>query len=78
LGKYYSGELEIIYRIDLVENNELFVSYKNCLPLQIECIGNDLFLSKADKFEFIRDRDGQVIGFDRCGNRVRRIRFNKL
>jgi CubicO group peptidase (beta-lactamase class C family) len=74
LGTYYSAELEFHCQVCL-EDNKLFVKYKYHPPFHLKSIGQDLFLVEAAKFEFIRDEQGRVIGFDRCGDRVRRIHF---
>jgi CubicO group peptidase (beta-lactamase class C family) len=76
VGTYYSTDLEFNYEI-YIEDNKLFVKYKGESPFQLKSIGQDLFLVEPDKFEFERDEQSRVIGFDRCGDRVRRIHFSK-
>ncbi|MFM2303486.1 MAG: hypothetical protein RLZZ135_895 [Cyanobacteriota bacterium] len=76
IGTYYSAELESSYTVTL-EDNKLFVKGKGYPPFNLRSIGQDLFLAENDRFEFIRDEQGRVIGFDRCGDRVRRLHFSK-
>jgi hypothetical protein len=76
IGTYYSTELEFSYELYL-EDDRLFVKYKGKSPFDLKSIGQDLFLVEADKFEFVRDKQSRVIGFDRCSDRVRRLHFNK-
>jgi hypothetical protein len=75
VGTYYSAELEFSYQLYL-EDNKLFVKYKGQSPFELRSIGQDLFLLESYKFEFMR-KEGRVIRFDRCGDRVRRIHFSK-
>jgi hypothetical protein len=76
IGTYYSAELESSYKVTL-EDNKLFVNVKGYPPCHLRSIGQDLFLAENDRFEFIRDDNNLIIGFDRCGNRVRRLHFIK-
>jgi CubicO group peptidase (beta-lactamase class C family) len=76
IGTYYSAELESSYKVTL-EDNKLFVKGKGYPPFHLRSIGQDLFLAENDRFEFIRDENNLIIGFDRCGNRVRRLHFIK-
>jgi CubicO group peptidase (beta-lactamase class C family) len=76
IGTYYADELDFSYQIYL-SDNKIWVKQKGCLPFQLRSIRKDLLLVKADKLEFIRDERGIVIGFDRCGDRVRRLHFSK-
>ncbi len=76
IGTYYSAELESSYTVNL-EDNQLFVKSKGYPPFNLRSIGQDLFLAEGDLFEFIRDEQERVIGFDRCGSRVRRLHFSK-
>jgi CubicO group peptidase (beta-lactamase class C family) len=75
VGTYYSAELEFSYEIYL-EDNKLFVKYKGKSPFQLRSISQDLFLLEADKLEFVR-KEGRVIGFDRCSDRLLRLHFSK-
>jgi CubicO group peptidase (beta-lactamase class C family) len=76
IGTYYSAELESSHTVNL-EDNKLFVNCKGYPPFNLRSIRQDLFLAEGDLFEFIRDEQERVIGFDRCGNRVRRLHFRK-
>jgi CubicO group peptidase (beta-lactamase class C family) len=76
IGTYYSAELESSYKVTL-EENKLFVKCKGYPLFNLRSIGQDLFFAENDRFEFIRDEQGRIIGFDRCGNRVRRLHFTK-
>jgi CubicO group peptidase (beta-lactamase class C family) len=76
IGTYYSAELESSYIVTL-EDNKLFVKSKGYPPFHLRSIGADLFFAEGDRFEFIRDEQELVIGFDQCGNRVRRLHFTR-
>jgi hypothetical protein len=76
IGTYYSAELESSYKVTL-EDNKLFVNVKGYPPFHLRSIGQDLFLAENDRFGFIRDENNLIIGFDRYGNRVRRLHFIK-
>jgi CubicO group peptidase (beta-lactamase class C family) len=76
LGTYYSAELESSYNITL-EEDKLFLKSKGYPPIHFKLIEEDLFFVGNDRFEFIRDKDDLIIGFDQCGNRVRRLHFTK-
>ncbi|BAZ22095.1 beta-lactamase [Kalymmatonema gypsitolerans NIES-4073] len=79
LGTYYSAELESDFKITLA-NNKLYFKSKGYPPSHLKVVGQDLFLIYliyADKFEFVRDREGRVVGLYRCSDRVRRLYFSK-
>ncbi|WP_309739060.1 MULTISPECIES: serine hydrolase domain-containing protein [unclassified Chamaesiphon] len=76
VGTYYADELEFSYQLYL-DDNKIRVKHKGIEPFQLRSIRKDFLLFKADKFEFIRDDRGIVIGFDRCSDRVRRVHFSK-
>jgi CubicO group peptidase (beta-lactamase class C family) len=76
VGDYYSVELEFACKIYLDEK-QLFVKYKGSSPFKLKYIEQDLFLIEASRFDFIRNKQEQIIGFDRCGDRVRQIHFSK-
>jgi CubicO group peptidase (beta-lactamase class C family) len=76
IGTYYSVELESSYNT-ILEEDKLFLKSKGYPPVHLKSIGEDLFLAENDQFEFIRDENDLIIGFDRCGNRVRRLHFTK-
>jgi CubicO group peptidase (beta-lactamase class C family) len=76
VGDYYSNELEFACKIYL-EEDKLHVKYKGSPPFQLKYIEQDLLLLEAAKIEVVRDEQRRVIGFDRCGDRVRRIHFSK-
>lgn len=77
VGTYYAVELELSCNIYLEEDNKLFVKHKGKSSFQLRSISQDLFLLEADKFKFKRNEEGQLIGFDRCSDRVRRMHFSK-
>ncbi|MBE8992298.1 serine hydrolase domain-containing protein [Nostoc sp. LEGE 12450] len=79
LGIYYSVELESKFKITLA-NSKLYFHNKGYPPSHLRVAGKNLFLiylNHVDKFEFVRDREGQVIGLYRCCDRVRRLYFSK-
>jgi CubicO group peptidase (beta-lactamase class C family) len=76
LGTYYSAELESSYNM-VLEEDKLFFSRKGYSPVHLKSIEEDLFIAENDRFEFIRDEKNLIIGFDRCGNRVRQLHFAK-
>ncbi|OYD86823.1 penicillin-binding protein [Nostoc sp. 'Peltigera membranacea cyanobiont' 213] len=83
LGTYYSTELESEFKI-ILASSILYLKSKGCSPSHLKVVGQDLFLTyltyaniNADKFEFVRDRDGQVVGLYRCNDRVRRLYFRR-
>jgi CubicO group peptidase (beta-lactamase class C family) len=76
LGTYYSDELEASYNM-ILEEDKLFFERKGSSPVHLRSIEKDLFIAENDLFEFIRDASDIIIGFDRCGNRVRRLHFSK-
>jgi hypothetical protein len=76
LGTYYSDELEFSYNM-LLEEDKLFFRHKGYQLVHLKSIEEDLFLAENDRFEFIRDENELIIGFDRCGHRVRRLNFSK-
>lgn len=83
LGTYYSAELESEFKITLASNNLYFKS-KSCSPSHLRVAGQNLFLiypiyadTYADKFEFVRDQEGRVVGLYRCNDRVRKLYFSK-
>jgi hypothetical protein len=76
IGTYYSAELEFNYEIHL-KNRKLLVKYKGHPSFQLRSIGKDIFFGQGDRFEFVRDDRGTVIGLDRCSDRVLRLHFIK-
>jgi CubicO group peptidase (beta-lactamase class C family) len=76
LGTYYSAELKSSYNV-VLEEDKLFLKSKGYPPVHLKSIGQDLFLAENDRFEFIRDEQELIIGFDQCGNRVRRLHFTR-
>lgn len=83
LGTYYSAELESEFQI-ILANNKLYFKSKGYSPSHLRIVGQDLFLIYpicadiyADKFEFVRDPEGRVVGLYRCSHRVRRLYFSK-
>jgi CubicO group peptidase (beta-lactamase class C family) len=76
LGTYYSDELESSYNM-ILEEDKLFFRHKGYQLVHLQSIEEDLFLAENDRFEFIRDENDLVIGFDRCGHRVGRLHFSK-
>jgi CubicO group peptidase (beta-lactamase class C family) len=76
IGSYYSAELDSSYKITL-EEDKLSVKCKGSPPFYLKSIGENLFFAEGDRFEFIRDEQERVIGFDLCGDRVRRLHFTK-
>ncbi|MFQ4140861.1 serine hydrolase domain-containing protein [Chlorogloeopsis sp. ULAP02] len=83
LGTYYSAELESDFKITLA-NNKLYFKSKGYSPSHLRVAGQDLFLIYlictdiyADKFEFVRDQEGRVVGLYRCSDRIRRLYFSK-
>ncbi|MDF5727435.1 MAG: serine hydrolase [Rhizonema sp. PD38] len=79
LGTYYSTELESDLKITLA-NNKLYFKSKGYPLSYLISVGQDLFITYliyADKFEFVRDREGQVFGLYRCSDRVQRLYFSK-
>jgi len=83
LGTYYSAELESEFKITLASNNLYFKS-KSCSQSHLRVAGQNLFLiypiyadTYADKFEFVRDQEGRVVGLYRCNDRVRKLYFSK-
>lgn len=76
IGTYYSAELDCSYKLTLSEG-KLYLKCNGNIPFDLKSIGQDLFFLESDRFKFIRDDRAQIIGFDRCGDRVRRIHFSK-
>ncbi len=83
LGTYYSAELESEFQINLA-SNRLYFKSKGYLPSHLRVAGQNLFLiypiyadTYADKFEFVRDQEGRVVGLYRCNDRVRKLYFSK-
>lgn len=83
LGTYYSPELKSDFEITLA-NNKLYFKSKGYSPSHLRVAEQDLFiiysiydLMYVDKFEFVRDREGRVVGLYRCSDRVRRLYFSK-
>jgi CubicO group peptidase (beta-lactamase class C family) len=76
LGTYHSEELDTIYLVTL-EGDKLFAKVKNFLPLPLTYLEKDSFKDRGSRFEFVRDENNLVIGFDLCGTRVRRLHFIK-
>ncbi len=78
-GTYYSAELERDFKINLLDN-KLYYKSKGYPPSHLIVAGQNAFLryfTYVDKFELVRDREGQVIGLYRCCDRVRRLYFSK-
>ncbi|WP_295615111.1 hypothetical protein [Chamaesiphon sp. GL140_3_metabinner_50] len=76
IGTYYSAELDCSYKVTLSEG-KLYLKCKGNIPFELRSIGQDLFFAGDDCFKFIRDEQEQIIGLDRCGDRVRRLHFSK-
>jgi CubicO group peptidase (beta-lactamase class C family) len=76
LGTYHSEELDTIYRI-MLEGEKVCAKVRNSLPLHLMYLEHDSFKDRWSRFEFVRDENGLVIGFDLCGTRVRRLHFIK-
>jgi CubicO group peptidase (beta-lactamase class C family) len=76
IGTYYSTELDFNYEIH-VKSRKLIVKYKGHPLFQLRSIGKDIFFAQGDRFEFVRDDRGTVIGLDRCSDRVLRLHFIK-
>jgi CubicO group peptidase (beta-lactamase class C family) len=72
VGTYYSEETDSNYQV-MLEGDKL----KLKPVLSIEWICKDLLLTEEYRLECVRDDDDRVVGFDFCGNRVRRLRFTK-
>jgi CubicO group peptidase (beta-lactamase class C family) len=77
IGTYYSSDLDVSYKIYSEEDDKLFVGYKGNPPFRLKSDGEDIFHVEADKFEFVRDEQDRVIGFDRCSDRVLLLHFSK-
>jgi len=75
-GEYYSPELEIAYRITLV-NGKLMVHQMRLgdFALDPDLIVKDGFNGNAGSMHFVRDERGAVNGFMLSGGRIRNIRF---
>ncbi|MFN6567971.1 serine hydrolase domain-containing protein [Dendronalium sp. ChiSLP03b] len=79
VGTYYSAELEYHFKINLVDD-KLYYKSKGYPPSHLKVAGQNLFLrylTYIDKFEFVRDREGQIVALYRCSDRVRRLYFSK-
>jgi CubicO group peptidase (beta-lactamase class C family) len=76
IGTYYSDELDCRYKLTLSEE-KLYLKCKGNVPFELKSIGRELFFAGNDRFAFIRNKGEQIIGLDRCSDRVRRIHFSK-
>jgi CubicO group peptidase (beta-lactamase class C family) len=75
-GDYHCAELDANYRL-WAENGELILSRRNSSQEHLKPVSHDLFKGADTSFEFIRNTQGQIIGFDLRAGRVRNIHFVK-
>ena len=79
-GDYYSGELDTIYRIDVLDGRLTARHIKHDdIPLQV--ITSDYYSGSPWFFRIvhiIRDNDNSIVGFQLTGSRVRNLRFQKI
>ncbi|MBD2534704.1 beta-lactamase family protein [Nostoc flagelliforme FACHB-838] len=79
LGTYYAAELDSSFKI-ILANSKLYIKSKGYPPFHLRVAGQNLFLiylNHVDKFEFVRDKEGRIMGLYRCCNRVRKLYFSK-
>ncbi|MFP4082383.1 MAG: serine hydrolase domain-containing protein [Candidatus Aminicenantes bacterium] len=80
VGDYFSGELQVTYKIEL-EEGKLFLRhenpYKNYPENPFEPTLKDRFLVDGNHLKFFRDQDNKIESFTMNVGRVRNIRFVK-
>jgi CubicO group peptidase (beta-lactamase class C family) len=78
-GSYHSAELETTYRV-YVHNNKLMVHHMRLGDFELvpDISNEDLFTGDAGRLQFDKDSQGNVIGFNLSGGRIRNIRFDRL
>lgn len=72
-GDYYSDELGTQYRL-LLENGALSVSRENSPREHLKQVSRDLF-TRRRTYEFIRNEQNRVVGFNLQAGRVKNIQF---
>jgi CubicO group peptidase (beta-lactamase class C family) len=75
-GDYYCAELDVTYRLR-IENDELILGRRNSPQEHLKPVSHDLFKGTRTSFEFARNAQSQITGFDLGAGRVRNIRFIK-
>jgi hypothetical protein len=75
-GDYYCAELDVTHRLG-VENGELILSRRNSPQEHLKLVSHDLFKGADISFEFVRNTQSRITGFDLGAGRVRSIHFVK-
>ncbi len=75
-GDYFSEELGVFYRL-VVEDGGLVLSRKHTPREPLKPVSPGLFKGASITFEFVRDPQNEVTGFDLRAGWVRRIHFVK-
>ncbi|MEO9892047.1 serine hydrolase domain-containing protein [Aurantibacter sp.] len=79
-GKYYSPELNTFYTF-LVENNFLIANHTRLGNFKLKAIKKDFFIGNKgsiQKVVFLRNKFGQIFGFNISSSRAKNVKFNKL
>ena len=75
LGNYFSEELDVTYRL-FIQENQLFYSIKNMIPLKLSYDKEDTFLSpESFALKFERDALNKISGFTLDAGRVTNLKF---
>ena len=80
LGTYKSAELNTEYTL-AIENNQLILKHFRTGKTVLKPVRKNLFKSGSylyNKIEFIRNKQGQVIGFDISNSRLNKLRLTKV
>ncbi|HAS46407.1 MAG TPA: penicillin-binding protein [Microscillaceae bacterium] len=80
LGSYKSPELSTDYSL-VIENNQLMLKHFRTGKIALKPVRKNIFKSGnylCKKLEFIRNKKGQVIGFEISNWRLNKLRFTKV
>jgi len=74
VGKYYSDELRVTYKL-VLENGKLFFRYRNAPKKPLSPTLSDMFRVPGTTIHFIRDDQNRISAFTLSTEGVRNIRF---
>jgi hypothetical protein len=80
LGKYYSNELNTIYRF-YAKGNNLIANHQRAGDFKLKAISNDFFIGNKGSFrnvKFTRNKKNKITGFYVSSSRAKNILFKKV
>lgn len=79
-GKFYSAEIETIYNVELSDENLIVTTYQVTDKVKLTPADKDSFAGgfPLAEVKYLRDDNGNIIGFFASNGRSRGIRFEKM